>query len=129
LTKYYGRRCVVNQLNLSIPTGSVYGFLGRNGAGKSTTIRMLLGMAQPTYGHAALLGHDIATLPPHVRGRIAYVAEGHPLYGWMTIGEAARFSRWFHAERWNQALIDHVFEHFRLPLRQKIRRLSQGQRA
>jgi ABC-2 type transport system ATP-binding protein len=129
LTKHYGRRCVVNQLNLAIPAGTVYGLLGRNGAGKSTTIRMLLGMAHPTYGRAELLGYDIATLPPHVRGRIAYVAEGHPLYGWMTVGEAARFSRRFHGERWNQPLIDHVFEHFRLPLRQKIRRLSQGQRA
>src|SRR5580698_10409213 len=112
LTKYYGTRCVVNGLNLRVQSGGVYGLLGRNGAGKSTTIRMLLGMAHPTYGRAELLGHDIATLPPHVRGRIAYVAEGHPLYGWMTIGEAARFCRRFHAERWNQALIDHVFAHF-----------------
>ena len=62
LTKYYGSRCVVNCLNLHVPAGTVYGFLGRNGAGKSTTIKMLLGMAQPNYGKVELLGHEIAAL-------------------------------------------------------------------
>jgi ABC-2 type transport system ATP-binding protein len=129
LTKHYGSRCVVNCLNLRVQAGGVYGLLGRNGAGKSTTIRMLLGMAKPTYGRAELLGHDVATLPPEVRGRIAYLAEGHPLYGWMTVGEAIRFIRAFHAERWNQHLLEQVLEHFELPLGKKIRRLSNGQRA
>ena len=78
LTKHYSGRCVVNQLNLAIPAGTVYGFLGRNGAGKSTTIRMLLGMTHPTYGRAALLGHDVSRLPPEVRGRIAYLRKDIP---------------------------------------------------
>ena len=56
LTKYYGPRCVVNCLNLRVPTGTVYGLLGRNGAGKSTTIKMLMGMAQPNFGEIELLG-------------------------------------------------------------------------
>jgi ABC-2 type transport system ATP-binding protein len=129
LTKYYGPRCVVNEVNLNIPAGSVYGFLGRNGAGKSTTIRMLLGMAQPTYGRAKLLGHDVATLPPEVRGRIAYLAEGHPLYGWMTVAEAVKFIRAFYPARWNQPLLEQILAHFELPARTKIRRLSEGQRA
>ena len=90
LTKYYGKRCVVNSLGLRVPTGSVYGFLGRNGAGKSTTIKMLTGMVQPNYGRVELLGYELGTLPDAVRGRIAYLAEGHPLYGWMTAAEAAR---------------------------------------
>ncbi len=64
LTKYYGAKCVVNGLKLQVPVGTVYGFLGRNGAGKSTTIRMLLGMVQPSCGTAELLGHDVAALPP-----------------------------------------------------------------
>ena len=60
LTKYYGAQCVVNCLDLRVPAGTVYGFLGRNGAGKSTTIKMLLGMAQPSYGRVELLGHEVA---------------------------------------------------------------------
>jgi ABC-2 type transport system ATP-binding protein len=129
LTKYYGSRCVVKHVGLRIPAGSVYGFLGRNGAGKTTTIKMLLGMVQPNYGRVELLGHEVPGMPPEVKGRIAYLAEGHPLYGWMTVAEAGRFGRSFHAERWNQPLLDQVLEHFEIPLRSKLRRLSHGQRA
>jgi ABC-2 type transport system ATP-binding protein len=129
LTKYYGTRCAVDFATIQIPSGTVYGLLGRNGAGKSTTIRMLLGMVQPSYGTARLLGHDVGALPPHVRGRIAYLAEGHPLYRWMTVADAAQFSRAFHPERWNQHMLDQVLDHFELPRRQKIGRLSHGQRA
>jgi ABC-2 type transport system ATP-binding protein len=129
LTKYYGSRCVVNCVNLSIPAGTVYGFLGRNGAGKSTTIGMLMGFVQPTCGTAELLGHEVSSLPTNLRGRIAYLAEGHPLYGWMTVGQAVRFSRAFHVDRWNQPLLDQILDHFELPARSKVRRLSRGQRA
>ena len=129
LTKYYGAQCVVNCLNLRVPVGTVYGFLGRNGAGKTTTIKMLLGMTQPNFGRVELLGHELASLPPDVRGRIAYLAEGHPLYGWMTVAEAVRFARSFHPARWNQRLLDQILEHFEIPLRAKLRRLSNGQRA
>ena len=129
LTKYYESRCVVNGLGLRVPAGSVYGFLGRNGAGKSTTIKMLLGMVQPSYGRVELLGYELSALPPAVRGRIAYLAEGHPLYGWMTVAEAVRFARAFHTDRWNQPLLDQVLEHFEIPARAKVRRLSNGQRA
>ncbi len=58
LTKYYDRRCVVNNLELRVPQGSVYGLLGRNGTGKSTTIKMLLGMVHPDYGRSELLDED-----------------------------------------------------------------------
>ncbi len=89
LTKHYGPRRVVNGLSLRVPAGAVYGFLGRNGAGKSTTIKMLLGMAQPDFGQVELLGYELSALPSAVRGRIAYLAEGHPLYGWMTVAQAS----------------------------------------
>jgi ABC-2 type transport system ATP-binding protein len=129
LTKYYGPRRVVDGLSLRVPAGTVYGFLGRNGAGKSTTIKMLLGMVQPNYGRIELLGYDLAALPPEARGRIAYLAENHPLYGWMTVEEACRFARSFHAERWSQPLFDQVLEHFEIRPKAKVKRLSNGQRA
>ena len=74
LTKYYNGRPVVNQLSLRVPQGSVYGFLGRNGSGKSTTIKMLLGMVHPDYGRAELLGEDSWQLRPQTRAVIAYLA-------------------------------------------------------
>jgi ABC-2 type transport system ATP-binding protein len=130
LTKYYGARCAVDSLCLRIPEGTVYGLLGRNGAGKSTTIKMLLGMSHPSYGRAQVLGEDSGQLSPATRARIAYLAEGHPLYRWMTIGQAVRFTREFYARyRWNQPLLEKILDHFELSLKRRIRRLSRGQQA
>src|SRR5262252_2367970 len=92
LTKYYGGRKVVEDLCLRVPEGCVYGLLGRNGAGKSTTLKMLVGLVHPDHGHFELLGEDGAALSTRTRGRIAYLAEGHPLYGWMTVGQAVAFT-------------------------------------
>lgn len=71
LSKAYGPKWVVRDLNLKVPTGSVYGFLGRNGAGKSTTIKMLTGMTPPDCGRVTLLGEQMTTLTPGTRSRIA----------------------------------------------------------
>lgn len=128
LTKYYGERAVVHQLDLTIPQGSVYGLLGRNGAGKSTAIKMLLGMVHPDSGSVELLGEDLAALRPDTRARIAYLAEGHPLYKWMTVGEAIAFTRRFYPV-WNGELVQQILDHFALPRKTRIRRLSNGQRA
>ncbi len=128
LTKFYGARCVVDSLDLLVPQGCVYGLLGRNGAGKSTTIKMLMGMVQPDFGAIDVLGHAVDAMPASVRTRIAYIAEGHPLYNWMTVGEAARFAAAFYP-RWNQRLLDQILDHFELSPRAKLRRLSNGQRA
>ncbi|QEG35066.1 ABC transporter ATP-binding protein [Bythopirellula goksoeyrii] len=128
LTKHYGSQRVVDSLNLRVQRGQVYGFLGRNGAGKSTTIKMLMGMVQPDSGTAELLGEPVAEITPETRARIAYIAEGHPLYNWMTIGEAVRFTRAFYP-LWNDTLVEQILDHFELPTKRKLRRLSCGQRA
>jgi ABC-2 type transport system ATP-binding protein len=128
LTKYYDRRCVVDNLELRVPQGSVYGLLGRNGTGKSTTIKMLLGMVHPDFGRAELFGEDSFQLRPETRSRIAYLAEGHPLYRWMTIGQAVRFARAFYP-RWNNTLLEQILDHFGLSTRARIKRLSGGERA
>jgi ABC-type multidrug transport system ATPase subunit len=109
LTKHYGSRRVVDCLTLRVPKGCVYGLLGRNGAGKSTLIKMLLGMIHADSGRAELLGEPCDRLRSETRARIAYMAEGHPLYGWMTIGEAVRFTRPFYPT-WNQALIEQILD-------------------
>ncbi len=128
LTKFYDGRAVVNSLDLRVPQGTVYGFLGRNGAGKSTTIKMLLGMVHPDVGRSELLDEDSQSLRPETRARIGYLAEGHPLYRWMTVGEAVRFSRAFY-EKWNDDLLAKILDHFGISLKAKIKRLSNGQRA
>lgn len=128
LTKHYNGQRVVDTLNLRVPKGTVYGLLGRNGAGKSTAIKMMLGMVRPDSGRAELLGQDTEQLSNATRARIAYLAERHPLYGWMTVEGAVQFTRAFYAT-WNDTLVDRILDHFELPRRQKLRRLSNGQQA
>lgn len=128
LTKYYGSKKVVDHLDLRVPHGCVYGLLGRNGAGKSTTIKMLTGMVHPDSGRAELLGEDVATLKPETRARIAYLAEGHPLYNWMTVQQAVAFTLSFYPKA-DRRLVDQILEHFGLSPKARIGRLSKGQRA
>lgn len=129
LTKHFGQKRVVDSLDLRVPTGSVYGLLGRNGAGKSTAVKIMVGMVRPDSGHAELLGERAQKLPPETRARICYLAEGHPLYGWMTIGDAVRFTRAFYPAAWNATLCEQVLDHFELSRSQRFRSLSRGQRA
>ncbi len=128
LTRYFGRKCAVNNVNLTIPRGSVFGFLGRNGSGKTTTIRMLLGLLEPTRGSARVLGCDSRDLSPAIRARIGYLAEGHKLYGWMRVREAERFQSAFHT-RWNRTLFANILDYFRLARDAHVRTLSRGERA
>jgi ABC-2 type transport system ATP-binding protein len=128
LTKYYGGRKVVDHLDLRIPRGTVYGLLGRNGAGKSTTLKMLTGMVRPDYGRIELLGEDVETLSTSTRARIAYLAEGHPLYTGMTIRQAVAFTTSFY-DNADRQLVEQILDHFALSPKAKIGRLSKGQRA
>jgi ABC-2 type transport system ATP-binding protein len=128
LCKNYGPKRVVNQVSLSIPAGCVYGLLGRNGAGKSTLIKMLLGLVHPDSGSATLLGEDSQSLSPRTRARVAYLAEGHPFYPWMTVAEAVKFTRAFYPH-WNDRFLSEILNHFNISLRAKFGRLSNGQRA
>lgn len=128
LTRYYGKNCVVNQLDLEIPRGVVFGLLGRNGAGKTTTIRMLLGLVEPTRGGATILDQDCRKLTPETRGRIGYLAEGHHVYGWMTVAECGRFQSAFY-KKWNRDLFYAIVKHFRLDEKAIAGGLSRGQRA
>jgi ABC-2 type transport system ATP-binding protein len=81
LTKTYGNCEAVRELNLSVGRNRITAFLGRNGAGKSTTIKMLLGMVRPTAGSGSVLGEQITVAGENcaLRRRAAYVAENKPV--------------------------------------------------
>lgn len=106
LSKYYGANLAVGDVSFSIPQGTVCGFLGRNGAGKTSTIKMLVGLVRPTKGSASVLGCDCAALTPEIRARIGYVTEGHRLPGGMRIGEIEKFQRAFFPEQWNAEMFN-----------------------
>lgn len=128
LTRCFGSRCVVDDLDLHIPRGSIYGFLGRNGAGKSTTIRMLVGLLAPTRGWSRLLGCDSLSLTPRMLSRIGYLAEGHHVYDWMTVSECRQFQKEGYAH-WNDRIFDSILEQFGISRRAAARALSRGERA
>ena len=129
LTKYYGSRLAVDHLDLKIPRGCICGFIGRNGAGKTTAIKMMLGFLQPTTGSSKLLGCDSQRLTAAIRQRIGYVAEGHRLFHWMSIAGLENFQRAFFPGQWDDKFFDDMMEYFGLSKKQKIKHLSNGQRA
>lgn len=128
LTRYFGRKCAVDTVSFNVPRGSVFAFIGRNGAGKTTTIRMILGLLEPTRGSSSILGYESMTLPPEARARIGYMAEGHPVYGWMRVGKYASFQKGFYSH-WNQEIFASVIDYFAIDPRTRAGHLSHGQRA
>ena len=128
LTRYFGRRAVVRELDFSVPRGSVVGLLGLNGAGKTTTIRMLLGFLEPTRGTCELLGRDSRTLTPDDRARIGHTVEGHFLYPWMRVRECEKFGRETHP-RWDGSFFEQAVRRFGIDTDSKVSWLSRGQRA
>jgi len=129
LTKYYGQRLAVDHLDLQIPRGCVCGFVGRNGAGKTTAIKLMLGFLKPTAGSSRLLGCDSQNLTPAIRQRIGYAAEGHHLFRDATINNLAGFHSAFFPGQWDGKLFWDMIEYFGLSKKQKIKHLSNGQRA
>ncbi|MGZ3639863.1 MAG: ABC transporter ATP-binding protein [Ktedonobacterales bacterium] len=84
LTKRYGQRLAVNNLNLDVHRGEIFGFLGPNGAGKTTTIRMALGLITPTSGKVEILGHDVVTQRAQILPRVGALIETPALYLYMS---------------------------------------------
>src|SRR3954468_20738781 len=96
LTKHLGGRRVVDRLHLALPRGAIYALLGDNGAGKSTTIRMLTGILPADAGGATVLGADCWLDAIDLRHRVGYVPEKPRYYDWMTVGELGGFAAGFH---------------------------------
>jgi ABC-2 type transport system ATP-binding protein len=91
LTKTYGKRQIVSNLNLAVPRGSICGFLGANGAGKSTTIKLLLGLVKPTSGVGRVFGQNIVTDSVAIRERVGFLAQSPSFYGYLTARETLQF--------------------------------------
>ena len=92
LTKTYGEARALDAMDLTVPEGSVFGFLGANGAGKTTTLRLLTGLARPTSGSVQVLGRDVATAGNAVRSEIGFLPDVPGFYDWMTAPELMRFA-------------------------------------
>ncbi len=129
LSKRYGGFDAVQSLSLRVSGQQITGFLGRNGAGKSTTIKMLLGMTHPSSGTGTLLGRPIGDAKANREGRrdVAYVGEDKQLYGYMTVGQLVRFTKSFYAD-WLPEIETRLLKQYQLPLDRKVKALSKGMR-
>lgn len=124
--KSFGRKQVLSGMSLKVERGKTFAFLGRNAAGKTTAIRMLLGLLNPDAGNIRVLGYDPAQKPLEVRSRVGYLAEDQQMYGWMRVDEILRFVAPFYAT-WDHDLALKYVREFELPLQTKIKHLSKGQ--
>jgi ABC-2 type transport system ATP-binding protein len=124
LHKHYGALRAVDGLELRVPRGAVYGFLGRNGAGKTTAIRMLAGLAHPSGGTMRVLDLDPQTERVAVLERTGFVID-KMLMPSMTGNDLVRFNRGFYP-RWSDALASRYADALEVPMGQKFRKLSTG---
>jgi ABC-2 type transport system ATP-binding protein len=121
-----GRHFAIRDLCMRVPNGSVYGFLGPNGSGKTTTIRLLLGMLPPSDGTITVLGHDVPRGTHHALARIGYVPERLHLYPMLTVAETMRYHASFYT-RWDAAEAERLRRAFDLRDEQRVGRLSKGE--
>jgi len=125
LSKRFGRRLAVDQLTFQVPQGAVCAFLGRNGAGKSTAIRMMMNLLDPSAGRISLLGLDSRRDHTALMRRVGYVSESPVLYDWMKVRELLRFTAAFNP-RWNHRLVDDLLDRFAIDRDRRVRHLSRG---
>ena len=128
LAMRFGKNHVLRGVDLDVPRGSVTALLGRNGIGKSTLLRILVGFHPPTAGTARVLGLDPSKRGPQVRGLVGYVPDRLELPKWMSVRDHLRFLEPFYPT-WDARLVDELLGRLQLDAAAKVATLSKGQRA
>ena len=124
----YGSKRAVDGLTFTVPVGSIFGFLGPNGSGKTTTIKTLLGFRSPNAGGAHVFSYDVVNQSLQVRARVGYVSETNSLYDFLTIPQLCAFCRSV-SQEWDQQVVDRYVGLFGLPPSEKVENLSKGMKS
>lgn len=128
LTKRYRRETALDNVSFEVPPGMVFGLLGENGAGKTTAIRVMLGLTGADAGEARVLEMDSRRKGLSIRRQVGYVPEQPTFYDWMTVHEIGWFTAGFYGDGY-EVRYRRMAERFGLPPDRKIKALSKGMRA
>ena len=124
LTKRFGTFTALDSLNMSVPTGSVYGLVGPNGAGKSTVIRHITGIYRPDSGSVTVAGEKVYE-NPKVKAKIGYIPDDVFYFPSATLEEMRKFYKGIYPQ-FDDALFEKLYEVFELPKKGQLRRFSKG---
>ena len=125
LTKYYGNSRGIEEINLSVKEGEVFGFLGPNGSGKTTTIRILLDFIRPSSGRARLFGLDAHTDSVRIKSRIGYLPGEYGMYEKMKAGDYLQFLGSLRSDE-KPPMKDKLIELFDVDISKRIKSFSHG---
>jgi ABC-2 type transport system ATP-binding protein len=125
LSKRFRRTLVLDGLDLDVPEGSIYGLVGPNGVGKTTTIKVLMNIFPPSGGSCQVLDADSRSLGPRHFAQIGYVSENQELPDWMTVGYFLKYLSHFYPT-WDRELEADLLRQFQLPVDRQLRHLSRG---
>lgn len=128
LTHYYGKKLVYENLNIHLEEGRILGLLGKNGAGKSTTINIMNGFLEPRSGECLIYGENSQELKPSTKKRIGFLIEGHVQYAFMNIHQIEKFYAGFY-ENWQAEPYWDLMAKLKVGPKQKISTMSCGQRS
>lgn len=128
LTKRFGHQFALRDVSLEVPRGTVFALLGENGAGKTTAIRIMLGLTAANAGSAEVLGLPSRREGLAIRRQVGYVSEQPTLYDWMTVGEIGWFAAGFYPDGF-LTRYGRLTEQYGLAPKRKIKALSKGMRA
>jgi ABC-2 type transport system ATP-binding protein len=126
LSKSFGRRAVLRSVGLTLEPGKVYGFLGRNGEGKTTLIRTIMGVIPRDAGVISFKGLPVTFAEAAYKKEIGYIPEDAFFYGWMTVGGLLEFNSHFFP-KWDAGKAADDAKRFELDPKAKVRTLSRGQ--
>lgn len=129
LTKGFGKKQVLNGVSMNIKKGSIYAFLGRNGEGKTTTLRLFLNLLTPDSGSIEIMGMNALKNSVEIRRIIGYVPETPVFYEWMKVSEILGFMRSCFPETWDLKKQGELVKKFALEPEDKFGSLSHGSKA
>ena len=128
VTKRFGQQTALDDMSLEVHPGQVFALLGENGAGKTTAIKIMLGLEHPDAGTSEVLGFDSQGDGLRIRQQVGYVAESPTLYDWMTVDEIGWFAAGFYPDGYQQRFQQQADE-FGLPRKKQLKSLSKGMRS